>query len=59
MSKRLFKNILAVVIVLLLLVTPVVTMAAEDPFESYTYWSDVGSMDRRYITALCTVRRMT
>ena len=46
MSKRLFKNILAVVIVLLLLVTPVVTMAAEDPFESYTYWSDVGSMDK-------------
>lgn len=46
MSKRLFKNILAVVIVLLLLVTPVVTMAAEVPFESYTYWSDVGSQDK-------------
>ncbi len=46
MSKRLFKNILAVVIVLLLLATPVVTMAAEVPFESYTYWSNVGAQDK-------------
>ena len=45
MLKRIFKNIFTIVMVSLIALIPVVTVNAEVPYESYTYWSDVGEQD--------------
>ena len=44
--KRLSKNIFIIVFVLLLAVMPTLSVNAEVPYESYTYWSDVGEQDK-------------
>ena len=42
MIKRLVKNLFIFVIVTLLVVAPTLNASAEVPYESYTYWSNVG-----------------
>ena len=44
--KRLSKNIFIIVFVLLLAVIPTLSVNAEVPYESYTYWSEVGEQDK-------------
>ena len=46
MSKRLLKNIFTIVLAVLLFTVPTITVGAEVPYESYTYWSDVGEEDK-------------
>ena len=46
MFKRSFKNIFTMFVVSLLVLIPTVTVNAEVPYESYTYWSDVGELDK-------------
>ena len=45
MNKRLFKSIFTVFAALLLFV-PAISASAEVPYDSYTYWSDVGEQDK-------------
>ncbi len=40
------KRIFTIVITLLLILIPTVTVNAEVPYESYTYWSNVGEQDK-------------
>jgi len=40
------KRIFIIVITLLLILIPTVTVSAEVPYESYTYWSNVGEQDK-------------
>ena len=44
--KRLSKNIFIIGFVLLLAVIPTLSVNAEVPYESYTYWSEVGEQDK-------------
>lgn len=46
MFKKSFKNIFTVVIVTILALIPAFSVNAEVPYESYTYWSDVGEQDK-------------
>lgn len=46
MFNKLFKNIFTVAIAILLAVIPAFTVSAEVPYESYTYWSEVGEQDK-------------
>ena len=46
MFKRNFKNIFTIFVVSLLVLIPAVNVNAEVPYESYTYWSDVGERDK-------------
>lgn len=46
MTKRFIKNIFTIVVALLLITVPSITVGAEVPYESYTYWSEVGEQDK-------------
>ena len=46
MFNKLFKNIFTIAIAILLAVIPAFTVSAEVPYESYTYWSEVGEEDK-------------
>ena len=46
MLNKLLKNIFAAFIIFIIAVIPSFTVSAEIPYESYTYWSEVGSQDK-------------
>ena len=46
MIKRFLKSIFAIGLVVLLVVASSVVTSAEVPYDSYTYWSDVGSENK-------------
>ena len=41
MTKKLMKIFFAIIIVSILAFAPALTVSAEVPYESYTYWSEV------------------
>lgn len=46
MTKKLMKIFFAIIIVSILAFAPALTVSAEVPYESYTYWSDVGEENK-------------
>lgn len=46
MIKRTLKTVFTIVFAVLLIAVPTLTVSAEVPYESYTYWSDVGEQNK-------------
>lgn len=46
MAKRTLKTVFTLLFALLLIAVPTISVSAEVPYESYTYWSDVGEENK-------------
>lgn len=46
MFKRLLKNIFTCVLITIIALIPMITVSADEAYDSYTYWSDVGDEDK-------------